>query len=510
MNTEKETVTASPDAGAEVGAKNKKTVFIIAAAVLAAIVITAAVFALNTPFGKFKNNIENGDISAAESIFTDNSGNEKFAEKCRSYLADNAKGIYDEYMKKDISFDEAVNTINSYASIYSNGDIIDSINNIEASRKAFSEGETLLADKKYAEAIEAFSNVIQDDAENYEASQNKIETAADMLCTEAVENSQKLVEEKKFTEAFSELEAIDFEDERIEAQKQSIISAYENDVISSADKKMAEKDYAGAMRIYSEIPPEMTSDSLNTKAKETEEKYVGYVSGLADGYIKKQDYSSAVSLIEQEKQKTKSSVLDKLLDNTKNKYADNIISQADKFAADKNYAEAFRTIIAAKESVSASKLNEAERKYRDLLDSQEETYTKSFDDGVTVNYSIKYYTDYFGGTAYKSFVVNSLSLTDNSSYKGISDWNGYVAEWVNAYSLPYGADREITRSQYEEMYRQPHEYVELEHLIRNNMYVSLRLNTGDDSNSKDEVHMMELLYGTEITAQSLFGGLLGW
>lgn len=506
MNMENETVSGITAASSENKAINKK--IFIAAAALAVIVLTVIIFALNTPFGKFRSNIENGDISAAESIYTDNKDNEKFAEKCRLFLAENNRKIYDKYINKNIDFDEAINEINSYASIYKDEDIIGSINDIAASRKAFSQGETLLADKKYAEAIEMFSKVIQDDTENYEASQNQIEVAADMLCTEAIENSQKLVEQNKFMEAFLQLDALDFEDERIEAQKQSIIAGYEKDIINSAEQKMVGNDYAGAVKIYSEIPDEMFSDNLKSSAKKVEEKYEAHVSGLADEYIKKQDYASAVNLIEREKQKSGSSVLDKLLNSTKNKYAENIIGKADKLAAAGDYAEAFRTILAAGEDISSSKLEEAEQKYRDLLDSQKETYTKYFDGEVTVTYTIKYYTDYFGSTAYKSFTVDSLSLINDSSYKAISDWNGYAAEWVNNYAFPSGAAYEITRSQYEEMYLQPHEYVEFDHLIRSNYYLSLSLNLSSDSGYYDEkVHMMELLYGTEVTAQSLFGGL---
>lgn len=235
MNMENETVSGITAASSENKAINKK--IFIAAAALALIVLTVIIFALNTPFGKFRSNIENGDISAAESIYTDNKDNEKFAEKCRLFIAENTREIYDKYINKNIDFDEAINEINSYASIYKDEDIIGSINDIAASRKAFSQGETLLADKKYAEAIEMFSKVIQDDKENYEASQNQIEVAADMLCTKAIENSQKLVEQNKFIEAFSELDAFEFEDERIENEKKSIISAYEKYTADSADKK---------------------------------------------------------------------------------------------------------------------------------------------------------------------------------------------------------------------------------------------------------------------------------
>lgn len=47
--------------------KNKKIIFAAIAAVLAVIVL---IFSLNTPFGKFKDNIENGDISAAKDIYS--------------------------------------------------------------------------------------------------------------------------------------------------------------------------------------------------------------------------------------------------------------------------------------------------------------------------------------------------------------------------------------------------------------------------------------------------------
>lgn len=139
MNMENETVHETTAASSENKAINKK--IFIAAAALAVIVLTVIIFALNTPFDKFRSNIENGDISAAESIYTDNKDNEKFAEKCRSFLAENTREIYDKYINKDIDFDEAVNAINSYASIYKDEDIIGSINDIAASRKAFSQGK---------------------------------------------------------------------------------------------------------------------------------------------------------------------------------------------------------------------------------------------------------------------------------------------------------------------------------------------------------------------------------
>lgn len=85
-----------------------------------------------------------------------------------------------------------------------------------------------MADKKYAEAIEMFSKVIPDDTENYEASQNQIKSAADMLCTDAIEKAEQLVEQNKFIEAFSELDTFEFEDERIETEKKVLFQPTKN------------------------------------------------------------------------------------------------------------------------------------------------------------------------------------------------------------------------------------------------------------------------------------------
>lgn len=482
--------------------QNKKIIFVSVAAILAVIVIIIMIFSLNTPFGKFKNNIKNGNISAAESIYIENKGNEKFSEKCKSYVAEYTSGILlDKYKSKDIDYDEAVDTLKACISMYWDDETFRRINDIEFSRKSFSQGEELLADKKYAEAIDMFSKVIEDDTENYMAAQSQTEAAADMLCTEVIESSQKLAEQKKFTEAYSELN-VTFEDERIEKQKQSVILACEEYTIASADKKIASSDYAGAMEIYAKVPPEMLTEKLKTKSNEAEENYVDYVSGVADEYIKSKNYTAAINAIEAEYQKTNITALDKLLGITKNEYADHIISQAEEYAANNDYAGAFRIILSAEENFSNGKLAEAEQKYRNMLDSIDETYTKTFDGGVTLTYTVKYYTDAWGGTAYKSFEVVSANLGDFSS------WNGYVANWVSNYAFPSGAAYEITRSEYEEMYLAPHEYKELKHLVRDGLYLSLNMTVGDDSgSSKSEIHMMELLYGTEITAQSLFGGL---
>lgn len=482
--------------------QNKKIIFAAIAAVLAVIVIIIMIFSLNTPFGKFKDNIENGEISAAESIYSENKDNEKFSEKCKSYLAEYTSEIFDKYKNKNIDFDEAVSVINAYSSMYKDEETLRGIRDIEASRTAFSQGEELLADKKYAEAIDMFSKVIEDDTENYKAAQSQTEAAADMLCTEVIESSQKLVEQKKFTEAYFELDVLDFDDERIETQKQSVISAYEEYTVNSADKKIAASDYAGAMEIYAEVPSEMLSEKLKTKSAEAEKNYVDYVSGVADEYIKNENYTAAINAVEEEFQRTNASALDKLLGITKNKYADHVIGQAEEYAANNDYAGAFRMILSAEENVSSDKLADAEQKYRNLLDSINETYTKTFDGGVTITYTVKYYTDAWGYMAYKSFNVVSADLGDFDS------WNGYIVNWVNKYAIPSDAEYEITRSQYEELYLSPHEYKELKHVARDGLYLSLNMTVGDDSgSSKSEIHMMELLYGTEVTVQSLFGGL---
>ncbi|MBD5145462.1 MAG: hypothetical protein HDT21_06060 [Ruminococcus sp.] len=482
--------------------RNKKIIFAAIAAVLAVIVIIIMIFSLNTPFGKFKDNIENGEISAAESIYSENKDNEKFSEKCKSYLAEYTSEIFDKYKNKNIDFDEAVSVINACSSMYKDDEALSGIRDIEASRTAFSQGEKLLADKKYAEAIDMFSKIIEEDTENYKAALEKTAEAADLLCEEAVEKSKRLAEQEKFTEAYSELDALDFDDERIEAQKQSIISVYEEYTVNSADKKIAASDYAGAMEIYSEVPSGMLSEKLKTKSAEAEKNYVDYVSGVADEYIKNKNYTAAINAIEAEYQKTNVTALDKLLGITKNEYADHIIGQAEEYAANNDYVGAFRMILSAEENFSSDKLSDAEQKYRNLLDSIDETYTKTFDGGVTLTYTVKYYTDAWGYTAYKSFNVVSADLGDFDS------WNGYVVNWVSNYAFPSGAAYEITRSQYEEMYLAPHEYKELKHLVRDSLYLSLNMTVGDDSgSSKSEIHMMELLYGTEVTAQSLFGGL---
>lgn len=300
--------------------------------------------------------------------------------------------IFGKYKNKTIEFDEAVNTINAYTSMYSDKDVLNAINGIETSRTFFSQGEELLADKKYAEAIEMFSKVIEDDIENYKAASEKTAEAADLLCEEIVEKSKLLAEQKNFAEAYYKLN-VSFEDERIEAQKQSVISAYEEYTITSANKKIAASDYSGAMEIYAEVPSEMLTEKLKTKSEEAENNYIDYVSGVADEYIKNKNYAAAINAIEAEYQKTNITALDKLLGITKNEYADHIIDQAEEYAANNDYAGAFRMILSAEENVSSDKLAEAEQKYRNLLDSIDETYTKTFDGDVTLTYTVKYYTD---------------------------------------------------------------------------------------------------------------------
>jgi len=140
------------------------------------------------PIYKVNKAIEASDISTVASLYSKLSDKDKTSVEDK--MLDICKDAAKSYKKGEIEYSELDETLDTLEPVL-NGNkdydkIVESSKAIKDSRSAFEDAEKAFENEEYEEAIELYSNVIEEDADNYENAQARIEECNELLIPDIV------------------------------------------------------------------------------------------------------------------------------------------------------------------------------------------------------------------------------------------------------------------------------------------------------------------------------------
>lgn len=170
------------------------------------VVISILVFIkyLNNPVFKFKQNLDNLDISKLQEIYsaTQNYEEKKQIEKI---FQDKLKTIINDFVDGTRDYDNSIEEIDKYESINMFEDIIKTAKNdiekIKSSKDSWVEGKEYEMNENMLEAIKKYSKVIELDKGNYENAQDYIKNNKEILKTKTISEIDILISNNDYLTA---------------------------------------------------------------------------------------------------------------------------------------------------------------------------------------------------------------------------------------------------------------------------------------------------------------------
>lgn len=182
---------------------NKKIVLGIAGIIIIVIIIAFLKY-LNNPVVKFKQNLDNVDVSKLQEIYsTTQSYDEK--KKIEKIFQDKLKYLVESFVNGSKDYDNTIEEINRYSNIKEFENSIksakDDIENVKSSKDSFVEGQKYEKDENILEAIKSYSKVIELDKNNYKVAQDYIKNNKENLKDKTLAEVDSLISNNDYVTA---------------------------------------------------------------------------------------------------------------------------------------------------------------------------------------------------------------------------------------------------------------------------------------------------------------------
>ena len=183
--------------------ENKKIVLGIAGIIIIVIIIAFLKY-LNNPVVKFKQNLDNVDVSKLQEIYsTTQSYDEK--KKIEKIFQDKLKYLVESFVNGSKDYDNTIEEINRYSNIKEFENSIksakDDIENVKSSKDSFVEGQKYEKEENILEAIKNYSKVIELDKNNYKVAQDYIKNNKENLKDKTLEEVDSLISNNDYVTA---------------------------------------------------------------------------------------------------------------------------------------------------------------------------------------------------------------------------------------------------------------------------------------------------------------------
>lgn len=254
--------------------KTKKLIIIIASAIaVAAAALAVFLIISGHPINRFKGFLQAQEYDKASELYMDEiSGKSDLKDSAYKVLKDYADNIKTQFVNESLSYKEASGIIDDIhkMGILDEDELYDvylSIGDLNDSRTAFAEAETLYNKQDYAGSITQYRKVIKDDA-NYEKSQQQIEAASQAYRGSVLEQADSLMVSKSYDEALdimNEALAILPDDTAIMQKIADCNNAkteyIRTQALSQAQASVGQNDYAAAFATLADALDQLPDDT---------------------------------------------------------------------------------------------------------------------------------------------------------------------------------------------------------------------------------------------------------
>ena len=197
----------------KINIKDNKKIVLGIAGIIIIIIIIAFLKYLNNPVVKFKQNLDNVDVSKLQEIYsTTQSYDEK--KKIEKIFQDKLKYLVESFVNGSKDYDNTIEEINRYSNIKEFENSIksakDDIENVKSSKDSFGEGQKYEKDENILEAIKSYSKVIELDKNNYKVAQDYIKNNKENLKDKTLAEVDSLISNNDYVTANQKIKDLQY------------------------------------------------------------------------------------------------------------------------------------------------------------------------------------------------------------------------------------------------------------------------------------------------------------
>lgn len=316
---------------------------------------------------EFQNLLKSGEYVEAVSYYSENKDGIK-EDRLIGIVKSTVDDIYNDYYNKEITANSAKSNLGTLISIGADGmevyinEKLEAIDRMETSRISYAQGESCYKESAYGEAIEYYSNVIEEDL-NYTDAQQKMEQCRILYKESVLNEVQAYMEIGNYKSAITALnQSMDkFEDKtELKEKLDECERSYKEELYVTAESYADDEDYKGAAD-YLQGYVDVFSDSseIQEKIDNYNEQYEDAVldEKLEDArqYINNGDFYSALeSIYEIKGEYPDNENLKEFEESTKTAYLNKIIPLIDEYIVAEKYSDAYSICISALELIPDS------------------------------------------------------------------------------------------------------------------------------------------------------------
>lgn len=294
------------------GKKMKRILIMILVAVLV-IVIGGGAFFFTSSAKEVVNNIKKGNITTAQQAY-DNGVDGKFIEeRLFKVLAEKeCNTALEQFQKGKKEYEEANAIFEAYKALGADEIEIfltekaEVLNKLNASMEAYAKAEKLYTDGKYAEAMENYSQVIEDDT-NYEDAQEKLSDCVEKYTKDILEGMKQVETIEEYEEAIETLTIAlqiveDNEDlsNRLAELEEEYAALLKSEALSNGTQYIKDGKFQELFELLEKACEKNSGDKELTNLQKTaEDEYVKIVQEAVDDFLEDDQYDEAVKYLKE-------------------------------------------------------------------------------------------------------------------------------------------------------------------------------------------------------------------
>lgn len=257
--------------------------------------------------------IEKGNTTTAQQVYTNKVKDNFIQENLFKKLAEqDCNSALDQFREGTLDYEEAADKLEAYDMLDADkledfltekSETLDKLNN---SMLAYTRAEKLYSDGNYAEALEEYSQVIEED-DNYEDAQTKLSSCVENYTKEILEGTKQTETIEEYEEAIETLTIAmkiveDNQDlsDRLAELEEGYAALLKSEALTNGTQYIKDGKFQELFELLEKAVEKNSGDTeLSNLQKTAEEEYVKIVQAAVDEYLAADQYDQAIQYLQE-------------------------------------------------------------------------------------------------------------------------------------------------------------------------------------------------------------------
>ncbi len=257
--------------------------------------------------------IEKGNTTTAQQVYT-NKVKDNFIQEnlFKKFAEEDCNSALDQFREGMLDYEEAADKLAAYGML--SADELDNflteksetLDKLNDSMLAYVEAEKLYSDGNYAEALEEYSHVIEED-DNFEDAQTKLSSCVENYTKEILEGTKQVETIEEYEEAIETLtialKIVDDNQElsdRLEELEDGYATLLKSEALTNGTQYIKDGKFQELFELLEKAAEKNSGDTeLSNLQKTAEEEYVKVVQAAVDEYLAADQYDQAIKYLQE-------------------------------------------------------------------------------------------------------------------------------------------------------------------------------------------------------------------